>query len=373
MRHIMVVVLMALASNAWPTSQETLRQLNLFSEAFRYIRSKSARPVSDEVLIANAIEGMLAGIDGHSTYVTAEKYQELLGSLRGSFGGIGIEFTMKDGRPVVVSPLDETPASEAGIETGDILIEIEGTPLAGLSLSEIKDKLKGEIGEKITLKVERNNQSHTFSMKRRHINIKALKWSVEKGILMIRLSHFNQGIAGRVAALLKKQKDIKAVILDLTNNPGGIFEEALSVANLFLEKGMITSVEGRTAKDHQSFSAKPSKALLPTLPLYILVNKGTASSAEIVAAALKENNRATLVGEKTFGKGSVQTILPVPPGYTAIQLTTGLYKTPKGHLLDQQGVSPHIIIAESAEKSYQQTPKQAAIDLILKKQSHGKN
>lgn len=136
---------------------------------------------------------------------------------------------------------------------------------------------------------------------------------------------------------------------------------------------MITSVEGRTSKDHQSFSANPSKAISPNVPLYILVNKGTASSAEIVAAALKENNRATLVGEKTFGKGSVQTILPVPPGYTAIQLTTGLYKTPKGHLLDRHGVSPHIIVAENTEKSYQQTSKEAAIALIEKKKTYGKD
>lgn len=370
MKHLLSSLVICLSLSTWGTSQETLRQLNLFSEVFRYIRSKSVRPISDEALIEHAIQGMLSGVDAHSSYVTTEKYQELLGSLRGSFGGIGIEFTIQDGRPVVVSPLDETPASEAGIATGDILVEVDDTPLAGLSLSEIRDKLKGEIGERLSLKVQRKDTLLSFTLKRRHINIKALKWTRENGILIVRLSHFNQGISARLGRLLKEQKDIKAVILDLTNNPGGIFEEALDVANIFLRKGIITTVQGRTPADSQTFRAKAAKAIAPTVLVYVLVNKGTASSAEIVASTLKENKRATLIGEKTFGKGSVQTILPVPPGYTAIQLTTGLYKTPQGRLLDQHGVAPDIVVEEKAGDFKQSGAKEMARTLIQKKINH---
>ena len=219
-------------------------------------------------------------------------------------------------------------------------LEIDDQSLSGLPLSLIRDKLKGEIGERITLKVKRDGDIKSFEIKRDRINIEALKWHMKDQVLIIRLSHFNEGIAGRLQKILRQNMaSARAIILDLTNNPGGFFDEALGVTNLFLESGTITSVVERDKKE-KIYRAASDKVIASKPPLFVLINEGTASSAEIVASALGENNRAKLIGRKSFGKGSVQTILPVPPGYTAIQLTTGFYKTPKGHLIDGRGIVP---------------------------------
>lgn len=326
---------------------ETYRQLKLFSEVFRYVRNESVRPVSDETLIENALNGMLSHVDEHSAYISPEKYQELLNSLKGEFGGIGIEFTLVDGKIVILSPLDDSPAAAAALRAGDELLEINQEPVVGLPLFEVRDKIKGQVGEEVALKIRRKETIFTVRLRRSKINLKALKSTLSKGILFIRLSHFNDKIADRLAHLLKQQKSLKGIILDLRNNPGGILEEALLIANFFLPHGKIISIKTRHAKGDKTYYANPKKTLLPKVPMIILINGGTASSAEIVAAALKDHNRATLVGEKSFGKGSIQTILPIPPGYAAIQLTTGLYYTPSGQSLDGHGITPQVMVKET--------------------------
>lgn len=351
------------------TPHETIRQLNLFSEVFRYIKNKSVRPVSDEALITQAIQGMLSAVDGHSTYITMNRYQDLLGDLRGQFAGIGVEFTEKNGQPTVISPLDNSPAAHAGVQAGDILLEIDGAPILGLSLDEIRTRLKGDPGEALSLKVRRNEDEKTFALKRAPIHLNAISHYEKDNIVVIRLSHFQEGAAQKLKALLRSPavKKARAIILDLTNNPGGIFEEALDVSNLFLEQGIITSVQARDKADQKVYYAQKQHTLNAHTPLYIFVNKGTASSAEIVASALMENGRAHVLGQKTFGKGSVQTIIPVPPGYTAVQLTTGLYKTPKGQILDGKGVTPQTPIEVDA--SNRETWKNHMIDTVQSKMS----
>ena len=349
------------------SNAETHHHLNFFSEVFRYIRSESVRPASDEALIENAVQGMLSSLDDHSMYITPAKYQEILNSLKGGFDGIGIEFTLMDGKVIIVSPIDDTPASKAGLMAGDEILEIEGDSINGLLLPEIRDRIKGQIGEPLSLKIRRKNEILEFQLQRSKINIKALKWSLSDKILFVRISHFDEKIGSRLQRLLKKQSPkIKGVVLDLRNNPGGILEEALDVTNAFLSKGKIISVKTRRSKNDRTYYASSKKVALPSLPLVILINGGTASSAEIVAAALKDHNRATLIGEKSFGKGSVQTILPIPPGYAAIQLTTGLYYTPSGLSLDKQGIQPHLLEKDKSD-STSDSLKEKAIQILSEK------
>lgn len=346
-------------------NSETYRQLKLFSEVFRYVRNESVRPVSDETLIEHAIQGMLNGVDPHSTYISPEKYQELLNSLKGQFGGIGIEFTLVEGKIIILSPIDDSPAYTAGLRAGDELVEINQEPVGGLPLFEVRDKIKGQIGEEVSLKIRRKETVFSVRLRRSKINLKALKWNVSKGILFVRLSHFNDKIAMHLSHLLKQQKSLKGIILDLRNNPGGILEEALDITNLFLPKGKIISIKTRHPKNDKVYYANPKKTLLSKVPMIILINEGTASSAEIVAAALKDHKRATLVGEKSFGKGSIQTILPIPPGYAAIQLTTGLYYTPSGQSLDKQGIMPHKVIKSPEQFDLTSDPqKEKAYQLL---------
>lgn len=327
---------------------ETYRHLKLFNDVFRYVRAESVKPISDEALIEQAIQGMLNGLDEHSAYISPERYQELLNSLKGQFGGIGIEFTLLNGKVIILSPIDDSPAFIGGLAAGDELLAIDGKPVSGLPLFEIRDKVKGQVGESVLLKIRRNKSVLEFTLNRSKINLKALKIFFSKNILFIRLSHFNDKVSKNLRDLLKAhKKPLKGIILDLRNNPGGILEEALDVANLFLSKGKIVSVKGRHTKNDQTYLVDERKVLVPKTPLVVLINSGTASSAEIVAAALKDHSRALLVGEKSFGKGSVQTIKPIPPGYAAIQLTTGIYYTPSGQSLDKQGIVPHFLVKES--------------------------
>jgi carboxyl-terminal processing protease len=351
-------------------NSETYRQLKLFNDVFRYVRSESVRPISDETLIEHAIQGMLGSLDDHSAYITPDKYQEVLNSLKGQFGGIGIEFTQINGKIIIVSPIDDSPAFDAGLAAGDELLEIDKEPVSGLPLSEIRDKIKGQVGELLSLKVRRQDSILEFQLRRSKINLKALKWSFSKGVLFIRLSHFNEKIGMHVRNLLKQQKSLKAIILDLRNNPGGILEEALDIVNIFLPRGKIISIKARQPKNDKTFYVNQAKVLLPRIPLVILINNGTASSAEIVAGALKDHKRALLLGEKSFGKGSVQTILPIPPGYAAIQLTTGLYYTPSGLSLDKQGIMPHVIFNESdPDPKKPDLMREKALQLITSKVS----
>lgn len=324
------------------SESETYRQLRLFSEVFRYVRSQSVKPISDEALIEHAIQGMLNGVDGYSSYISPDKYQEVMNNLKGEFGGIGIEFASVEGKIVILSPLDDSPAVQAGMAAGDQLIEIDDQPVVGLSLSEIRDKIKGQLNEPLSLKIRRKDALLSFQLRRSKIVLKPVRSSFSKGILFLRISHFSENVGQSVRTLLKSHiQGLKGIILDLRNNPGGILEEALDITNIFLSTEKIVSIKTRNPKDDQTYHAHPQKCLLPRVPLLVLVNKGTASSAEIVAAALKDHKRAILIGEKSFGKGSVQTILPIPPGYSAIQLTTGLYYTPLGTSLDKRGILPH--------------------------------
>ncbi len=335
---------------------ELYRHLSAFSDVLKHVRSDYVRPVSDEKLIENAIQGMLTALDPHSSYISQEKYQSMMTSMKGEFVGSGLEFTLQEGKIIILTPLDNSPAARAGLKPQDQILEINGTVLYGLSLSNVDDLMKGQAQEPLTLTIQRE-QTPPFSVtfKREVIKFNPVQWKTKDSIAYVRISNFlhdKTGLALQKAlkAIQIKLKKPKGLIIDLRNNPGGLLDQGLFVADLFLTSGKIVSVKGRKSNSTIVHSTTKREKFFKGVPIIILINEGTASSAEIVAGALKDHKRAILMGMPSSGKGSVQTILPIPPGYTAIRLTTGLYYTPSGASIEGQGIRPDIIVSE--EDSY---------------------
>lgn len=330
------------------STSETYRQLNLFGDVFERVRAQYVDEVSDEELIESAINGMLTSLDPHSAYLDQDDFKEMQVQTKGEFGGLGIEVTMENGFVKVVSPIDDTPAFRAGIEAGDYITHLNDETVMGMTLSDAVDVMRGKVGTTIDLTVRRVNESEPLeiTIKRDIIKIKSVRHKViQEDIGYLRVTTFNQNTYPGLKDAIKEIKkevggNLVGYILDLRNNPGGLLDQAIAVSDAFLDKGEIVSTRGRYKKDTKRDNST-SGDLTDGMPIVVLINGGSASASEIVAGALQDHRRAILLGTKSFGKGSVQTVVPLP-GHGAMRLTTARYYTPSGRSIQAKGIEPDI-------------------------------
>ncbi|MBA4284327.1 MAG: peptidase S41 [Xanthomonadaceae bacterium] len=331
-----------------PAETLPLKDLQTFVEILNRVKSDYVEPVKDETLLENAVRGMLAGLDPHSSYLDKAEYKDLNASTTGKFGGLGIEVQLSNGLVKVVSPIDDTPAAKAGVKAGDLIVKIDDTPVKGLTLQDAVTKMRGDPGTKIVLTLVRESQPAplVLELKRDYIKVASVRGrSIEPGFGYVRISQFTATTGKNLSeelAKLKKEGELKGLVLDLRNNPGGLLTAAVDVSDEFLNKGGIVSIKGRDADSTRAFDASVGDAL-DGKPLVVLVNGGSASAAEIVAGALQDQKRGVLIGSKTFGKGSVQTILPLNND-SAIKITTARYYTPSGRSIQAEGIVPDVTI-----------------------------
>ncbi|AXQ27417.1 S41 family peptidase [Solimonas sp. K1W22B-7] len=328
------------------------RDLQTFVEILNRVKSDYVEPVDDKTLLENAVRGMLAGLDPHSAYLDEKEFKDINISTTGKFGGLGIEVQMQNGFVRVVSPIDDTPAFKAGIQPGDLIIKIDEVSVKGLSLAEAVEKMRGDPGTKVTLTIAREgaNAPVIVDLTRAEIKVASVKSKLlESGMGYIRISSFTTETGGaleREMAKLKKDNEgeLKGLVLDLRNNPGGVLDAAVKVSDAFLEKGPVVSIKGRELASAREFDARPGD-LINGAPIVVMINGGSASASEIVAGALQDQKRAVVVGSKSFGKGSVQTIMPLQSD-AAIKLTTARYYTPNGRSIQGEGIEPDIVIRQ---------------------------
>jgi len=325
---------------------ETYRLLNLFGDVFERVRADYVEESSDEALIEAAIAGMLTSLDPHSSYLNSKSYSDMQVQTRGRFGGLGIEVTMENGLVKVVSPIDDTPAFRAGMKPGDLISQLDGEAVMGLTLAEAVDKMRGKVGTDIKLMVLREGlEPFEVTITRAVIKLRSVRSRLEGKVGYVRISSFSaQAHLGVRKAITDFRteigNDLEGIVLDLRNNPGGLLDQAVSVSDDFLERGEIVSTRSRKPEDTQRFNASPGD-LTNGLPIVVLINGGSASASEIVAGALQDHKRAIILGSKSFGKGSVQTIIPVS-GQGAMRLTTARYYTPSGSSIQGVGIEPDI-------------------------------
>ncbi len=360
--------------------KEVYKHLNLFGEAFEKIKNNYVEEVSSKELVEAAIEGMLSSLDPHSTFLNTNELNELKVQTKGEFGGLGIEVTLENGFVKVISPIDDTPASRAGILAGDLITHLDDEPVLGMTLSEAVSLMRGKAGSKIKLTVNReDNKTLQIVITRAVIELKAVKAKVQNNIGYIRVSSFNQKVDTQIIKAIskfKKNNNVIGYVLDLRNNPGGLLDQAVNVTDIFLDRGEIVSTRGRFERDGSRFNAIKTD-LTDGLPLVVLINQGSASASEIVAGALQDHKRAIIMGTKSFGKGSVQTILPSGEN-VALKLTTAKYYTPLGRSIQKTGIDPDILVeqAELKKLSESETLSRKEADLrgaIDNEQSSTKN
>jgi carboxyl-terminal processing protease len=341
--------------SAWAeeTSGDTYRMLDLFADVFNRVRAEYVDPVSDRELIENALNGMLTGLDPHSNYMNAKTFRDMQVQTRGEFGGLGIEVSQENGFIKVVSPIDDTPASRAGIKPGDLILALDGQTVQGMSLNDAVDKMRGPPNSKIKLTIKREGVDKPIevTLTREVIKIQPVKAHLEGGdVGYIRITSFNEltdsGLRKAYQQLRSQAGDkLHALVLDLRNNPGGLLDQAVAVCDDFIDHGEVVSTRARHPEDSQLWNAKGGD-ITGGLPMVVLINGGSASASEIVAGALQDHRRAILLGTRSFGKGSVQTVIPLP-GNGAIRLTTARYYTPSGRSIQGLGISPDIQVEET--------------------------
>ena len=339
------------------TRKTIYEQLDLFGDIFERIRSEYVEEVSSKDLIEAAIDGMLTSLDPHSSYLSADDAAKMRVQTRGEFGGLGIEVTQQEGFVKVVSPIDGTPADAAGMEAGDFITHVDGQSLLGLTLDEAVGMMRGPVGSEIIITVVREGEDEPFdvSIIRDTIKLTAVRARTEGDTIVLRITTFNDQTYPNLVNGLEKQveeaggmENINGIVLDLRNNPGGLLNQAIRVSDAFLEKGEIVSTRGRYSEDSERYNAK-SGDLANGKPIVVLINGGSASASEIVAGALQDHRRAIVVGTRSFGKGSVQTVMPLR-GEGAMRLTTSRYYTPSGRSIQALGVSPNIIVEQPRRK-----------------------
>jgi carboxyl-terminal processing protease len=354
---------------ATSNSTETYKQLNLFGEVFERVRAEYVDDVSDDSLVESAINGMLTSLDPHSNYLNTKNFNDMKVQTRGEFGGLGIEVSMENGLVKVVSPIDDTPAAHAGLKPGDLITHLDGDPVQGMTLPEAVEKMRGPVSSEIKLTIRREGRE-PFDVKliRATIKIQSVRSHLEgDNIAYIRITTFNEQTDVGLNNAMKNLKQqaggkLLGVILDLRNDPGGLLDQAVAVADAFLEKGEIVSTRGRRSEDAQRYNARPGD-VAAGLPVAVLINGGSASASEIVAGALQDHHRAILLGTRSFGKGSVQTIIPLP-GHGAMRLTTARYYTPSGRSIQAKGIDPDIVVeAAKIEKTPEEAKVATASDL----------
>ncbi|MFZ0988758.1 MAG: S41 family peptidase [Xanthobacteraceae bacterium] len=333
---------------------DTYRELNLFGDVFERVRADYVERPDDSKLVESAINGMLAGLDPHSSYMDPKSFRDMQVQTRGEFGGLGIEVTMEDGLVKVVAPIDDTPAAKAGVMANDIITHLDDEAVQGLTLNQAVDKMRGPVNTKIKLTIMRKGADKPIdvSIVRDIIRVKSVRWHPEGGdVGYIRITQFNEQTTDGLKQAINDLNSqlgadkVKGYVVDLRNNPGGLLDQAISVSDTFLEKGEIVSTRGRNPEETQRFNARPGD-MTKGKPVIVLINGGSASASEIVAGALQDHKRATLIGTRSFGKGSVQTIIPLGAGNGALRLTTARYYTPAGRSIQAKGISPDIEVLQ---------------------------
>ena len=357
---VLLILLSSFSSYGASKNKETYEYLDLFGQIFDRVRSEYVEEVTDQELIEKAIDGMLTGLDPHSGYMNEEVWQEMQMDTQGKFGGLGIEITMEEGFVKVISPIEDSPAFEAGILAGDFIIQIDDTPVFGLTLNEAVDLMRGEKGEPITITVSRDS-TEPFEVKiiRDIIKIQSVKNETYNNIGYLRITSFTEqtedGLLKSIKKIEKEYTNIDGYVLDLRSNPGGLLSQAVKVTDIFLKRGEIVSTRGRDKKDIRRYRAK-NKDHTNGKPIVVLINGGSASASEIVAGALQDHRRAIIVGTQSFGKGSVQTIIPFQrsnaDNVSGIRLTTARYYTPSGESIQGKGITPDIIVEQGEFESY---------------------
>lgn len=348
-----LVALIPLAHAGSSAAAENDNKVNftLVREIYDQIKESYVKPVSNKQLAEGAIKGMLTSLDPHSGYMDAKEYREMMVQTRGEFGGLGMQVTMENGVVKVVSPIDDTPAAKAGIRPNDLILAIDGAPVTNMTLSEAVDKLRGPVGSQVKVTLRRGQGTpFELTLTRADIKVDPVKSQLEDNdIAYLRITNFSErtdsALEDAYRALREKAHNkLIGVVLDLRNNPGGLLDQAVAVANDFLNTGEIVSIRGRQPQDDRRYEAQPGRDMTRGLPMVVMINGGSASASEIVAGALKDNHRAVLLGTRSFGKGSVQTVLPVRQSGGAIRLTTALYYTPSGRSIQAEGIEPDIVV-----------------------------
>ena len=333
---------------------DTYRELNLFGDVFERVRADYVERPDDSKLVESAINGMLAGLDPHSSYMDPKSFRDMQVQTRGEFGGLGIEVTMEDGLVKVVAPIDDTPAAKAGVMANDVITHLDDEAVQGLTLNQAVDKMRGPVNTKIKLTIMRKGADKPIEVTivRDIIRVKSVRWHSEGGdVGYIRITQFNEQTTDGLKQAINDLNaqlgadKIKGYVVDLRNNPGGLLDQAISVSDTFREKGEIVSTRGRNPEETQRFNARPGD-MTKGKPVIVLINGGSASASEIVAGALQDHKRATLIGTRSFGKGSVQTIIPLGAGNGALRLTTARYYTPSGRSIQAKGISPDIEVLQ---------------------------
>jgi len=343
-----------MGSAARAAASDTYRTLNLFGDVFERVRAYYVEKPDDGKLVESAINGMLAGLDPHSSYMNPHSLRDMQVQTRGEFGGLGIEVTMEDGLIKVVAPIDDTPAAKAGVMANDIITHLDDSAAQGLTLNQAVDKMRGPVNTKIKLTIVRKGSDKPIevSIVRDIIRVKSVRSHPEGAdVGYIRVTQFNEQTTDGLKQAINELNaqlgadKIKGYVVDLRNNPGGLLDQAISVSDTFLEKGEIVSTRGRNPEETQRFNARPGD-MTKGKPVIVLINGGSASASEIVAGALQDHKRATLIGTRSFGKGSVQTIIPLGAGNGALRLTTARYYTPAGRSIQAKGISPDIEVLQ---------------------------
>jgi len=353
------------------SNSEIYKQLDLFGDVLERVRSDYVEKPDDTMLIDSAINGMLAALDPHSAYLNPKNFKDMQVQTRGEFGGLGIEVTMENGVVKVVSPIDDTPASKAGLQTNDLITHLDGEQIVGLTLEQAVEKMRGPVNTPITLTIIRKGRDEPFDVRivRDVIKINAVKARQEGEIIYVKISTFNeQTHANLVKSVdgLKKAigKNLKGYVIDLRGNPGGLLDQAIAVSDDFLEKGAIVLTKGRGLEETQRANARPGD-IADGKPVVVLINGGSASASEIVAGALQDHKRATIVGTRSFGKGSVQTIIPLGAN-GAIRLTTARYYTPSGRSIQAKGIDPDAVVEQELPPELQAKTSKAPSEAMLR-------
>jgi carboxyl-terminal processing protease len=343
-----------IGSAARAAASDTYRELNLFGDVFERVRADYVEKPDDSKLVESAINGMLAGLDPHSSYMDPKSFRDMQVQTRGEFGGLGIEVTMEDGLVKVVAPIDDTPAAKAGVMANDIITHLDDEAVQGLTLNQAVDKMRGPVNTKIKLTIMRKGADKPIDVTivRDVIRVKSVRSHSEgEDVGYIRITQFNEQTTDGLKQAINDLNGqlgadkVKGYVVDLRNNPGGLLDQAISVSDTFLDKGEIVSTRGRNAEETQRFNARPGD-MTKGKPVIVLINGGSASASEIVAGALQDHKRATLVGTRSFGKGSVQTIIPLGAGNGALRLTTARYYTPSGRSIQAKGITPDIEVLQ---------------------------
>ena len=349
-------------------NDETFRQLELFGDIFERVRADYVDAVKDDALIESAINGMLSQLDPHSSYMNEKAYRDMQVQTRGEFGGIGAEVTMEEGFVKIVSPIDETPAARAGLKPGDFITHLDGETVLGLTLSQAVDKMRGRVNSNVKLTIRREGvEPFDVTLTRAVVRIQSVRSRIEAAdVGYIRITTFNEqtdeGLKNAIDAVKKQLGDkVAGYILDLRNNPGGLLDQSIKVVDDFIERGEIVSTRGRNVDEASRANATPGD-LTDGKPIVVLINEGSASASEIVAGALQDHQRAVIMGTRSFGKGSVQTIIPIQ-GHGAMRLTTARYFTPSGRSIQQHGIDPDILVEQATVTTADARPRLREADL----------